>query len=159
MNSPISANRILWFFAGAFFLYWVAAAFVEGRFLVELFYALSLGTATMILATWLPAVWDITRKGRVDSASLLVISIFMLWLVLFMNRSWAMYVLWTGTSRWALSSPVTGFIAYSVMVAGMLQLFAAGRTTGAVPGQYWYHILAAVGIGGLVAGVIIGRLM
>lgn len=159
MNNPMSANRILWFFAGAFFLYWIAAAFIEGRLLVGLFYALSLGTATMILATWLPAVWDVTKKGKVDSASLLVISIFMLWLVLFMSRAWAMYISWTGATRWTMSSPITGFIAYSVMVAGMLQLFAADRTSGAVPGQYWYHILAAVGIGALVAGVIIGRLM
>lgn len=140
----------------AFSIYWIIALIVPVDLLKELFNSLSLGVAIMVALTWAPAAWHSIRHGNRAGEWQLVIAIFLSFCVLAFQRLYVMTASILNRPDWLINSPVAGFVPYSITVVGLLYLVAPGVYKGAPRGRYWWHILFAVAIGSLTAGILIG---
>lgn len=152
----VSPNAAVWFALVGFVTYWVLAAFVPGPVLKDIFDSLALGVAVTIAITWQGAAWRAFKEGATEGEWQLVIAVFLLWVVLIMQRIYSIWFTFMGRPDWITQSPIPGFMAYSIMLAGILFLTSAGLVDEERPRRYLWHIVFAIGLGCLVAGVVIG---
>lgn len=154
MIRAISPNRAVAFAVAAVVLYCVLALFVPPMALRDVFNSLAFGTAVVIVLTWLPSALKAMREG-VDSAEWqLIVAIFLLWLIVAVQRIYAMAFNWAGRpDSWA-DSAITGFFPYSYMFAGLLFLSAPGIVEERLGHRAIWAIIAAVAIGSFTAGAL-----
>lgn len=137
--------------------YWLMAAVVPAAQLRELFNALSFGVAIMVMVTWAPAAYHAFTVGAHEGEWQLVIAVFLAFAVLAFQRLYAIVMFTLDDPEWILKSYIPGFIAYSVMLVGMLFLVAPSVHNASPGKRYWVHIIWGVAIGALFAGIMIGR--
>ena len=154
--STITPNKAVVFAVGCFILYWVLALVVPPMILRDVFNSLAFGAAVIIAATWAPSAFKAVREGANSGEWQLILGIFIVWFVVMCQRVYVIIFNWQGRpDSWA-DGPVSGFWPYSFTIAGMLFLVASGtQTQGFRVGSVW-AIMAAVGIGCLMAGILIG---
>jgi hypothetical protein len=156
MVKLISPNRAVVFAVAAFVVYWIAALFVPALILRDIFNALAFGSAVMIVLTWGSAAVSAVRAGAESGEWQLVLAIFLLWFVVLFQRTYAVTFNWYGRpDSWA-ESPIAGFWPYSYTIAGLLFIAAPGVNGQGIRIRTIWSIIAAVGIGSLIAGFLIG---
>lgn len=156
MLQALTPNRAVVFIVCGFLFYWLVALFAPPLLLREIFNSLSFGVALIIAITWGPpawrAVWGDIRGGEWT----IILAIFFTWFTVLLSRSYAIAFNWAGRpEEWAHSS-LAGFFPYSYLMAGMLLLSAPGVTTDGFRRTAIWAMMAAVAIGSLLAGILIG---
>lgn len=144
------------FAVGGLFSYFVLAVFIEPLLLRDIFNNMALGVAIMVALTWAPAAFRAFREGADEGKWQLVVAVFLTFCVIIFQRTYAIAVIWFNRPPWLVESAIAGFIPYSITLVGMLFLSAPGIAEGAPKGRYWIHIMFAVAIGSLIAGIMIG---
>lgn len=104
-------------------LYWFIAPFFDPQTARDVLNPMATGFAAMISFTWLPSLIHSIRN-RIPGWSL-ILGIFVVWTVVWMNRIYAAVFNYLGQPRWWLDSYLAGFWPWSYVVAGALFLYAA----------------------------------
>lgn len=149
-------NRAILFAVGAFVLYWIMAIFIPVETLRDVFNALAWGAALMITLTWGSAAIKAIREGADTGDWQLILAIFLVWLVVLLQRVYVAVFNWYGQPETWRESPIMGFWPYSYFIAAMLFLAAPGVQGDGLKKRSLWAILGAVFIGGLAAGIVIG---
>jgi len=156
MIRSLTPNRAVVFAVAAFLAYWIASMFVPPLVLRDIFNSLAFGTAVIITITWGPSAYRAVKQNADSGEWQLILAIFLVWFVVLCQRIYVILFNWAGRpEEWAVSS-VSGFWPYSYMIAGLLFLSAPGVKGDSFESRALWAIIAAVGIGGLVAGMLIG---
>ena len=156
MIRSITPNRAIVFAVAAFLLYWIASLFVPALVLRDVFNSLAFGTAIIITITWFPAAIRALKEGADSGEWQLILAIFIVWFVVLCQRIYVITFNWYDRPEaWALS-PISGFWPYSYTLAGILFLSAPGVSGNTFRSQAIWAIVAAVAIGSLIAGILIG---
>lgn len=156
MVKHLTPNRAVVFAVLSFVAYWLAAIIVPAPILRDVFNALAFGAAVIITITWGPSAWRAVRENADSGEWQLILAIFLLWFIVLSQRVYVIAFNWLDRPDWLASSAISGFWPYSYMMAGMLFLSAPGvKGHGIESGAIW-SIIAAVAIGSLVAGILIG---
>lgn len=159
---PIIGNVAFWFLLVGFSFYWVLAAFVPPPPLKHIFDGLACGMAIMIVLTWAPAAARAMRQGATTGEWQLVIAVFFTWLILILQRSYILTLTimekagWPDARDWLVESSISGFIPYSITVAGLLYLISASTAQRETSPKNFYPVIGAVGIGSMISGIMIG---
>jgi len=156
MIRSLTPNRAVVFAVGAFLAYWIASMIVPALLLRDIFNSLAFGTAIIITITWGPSAYRAVKENADTGEWQLILAIFIVWFVVLCQRVYVISFNWAGRpDSWALS-PAAGFWPYSYMIAGMLFLSAPGVKGDTIQSRAIWAIVAAVGIGCMVAGILIG---
>lgn len=154
--STITPKRAIFFAVGAFVFYWVLALIVPPVILRDVFNSLAFGAACIIAATWAPSAYRAVCDGTGRGDWQLILAIFIVWFVVMSQRVYVILFNWQGRpDSWA-DGPVSGFWPYSFTLAGLLFLVAPGVSTEGIRARALWSIIADAGIGGLMAGILIG---
>lgn len=156
MIRVLTPNRAVVFAVVAIVLYWVTSMFVPPLVLRDIFNSLAFGAAIIITITWGPAALKAVREGADSGEWQLILAIFIVWFVVLMQRIYVIIFNYAGRpDDWATSA-LAGFWPYSYLCAGLLFLSAPGVKGDTIESRSLWAIVAAVGIGGMVAGILIG---
>lgn len=156
MADFITPNRALVFAVGGFTLYWVLALLIDAIVLRDVFNSLAFAVGLLIVITWAKAAFRAVKYGATRGEWQLILSIFLTWLVATVVRLYSMAFNGFGRPESWVLSPIAGFWPYSFMMAGLLVLAAPGVTPEGLKPQTMWTMLGAVGLGGLIAGILIG---
>lgn len=158
MNADLklSPNRVVVFSVVAFILYWILALFTPSVVLRDVFNSLAFGAQVIVVLTWGPAAWKAVKENAETGEWLLILAIFYICFVAMCQRLYTILFNFIGRPESWSDSAVTGFWPYSYMIAGLLFLMSPEVKPSGIRIQAWWSVFAAVGIGGLLAGVIIG---
>lgn len=148
-----------WIIVLANVLFYLLTLAVPAPILIEAFNGLLLGAAVAIVISWTPAALGAIRDGAGDGGQQLNLAIWATWTAIMVQRLWAIAYRWVGAPSWMMSSYMNAFVIYTVLVAGILYLTAAGTADGRVPIRNWTTVLVSVAAGALVAGVMIGKFL
>lgn len=130
--------------------------FVPPLILRDVFNSLAFGTAIIIIITWLPAAIRAMRESAETGEWQLVLAIFLVWLVVACQRVYVIVFNSYGRPQEWAESAISGFWPYSFLCAGLLFLSAPGVDGDRFKSNALWAIVAAVGIGCLTAGILIG---
>lgn len=150
-------SRAFWMAVGAMIFFAGSAVVIPGAALLEVVSGLLLGVAVAITLTWMPAAIIAIREGVGDGYRQLNLAIMVTWLAIAIQSIRAIVFRWMGRPDWLIEPHFSAFIAYLVLLAGMLYLIAPGTEDGQVPVKNWTMMIVSVAAGGVVAGVMIGR--
>lgn len=125
--------------------------------LVETFSGLLLGISIAITLMWAPAAVTALREGAGDGWHQLNLAIMLTWFTIAVQRIWAIVYRWMDRPDWMADSHYSAFVTYLIMLAGMLYIISPGTESGQVPTKNWTVMIASVGAGGVVAGIMIGK--
>lgn len=156
MLQTISPNRAVLVAVGAFVLYWIMAMFVPALILRDVFNSLAFGAAFMIVLTWFPGAAKALQGEGSTGERQLVLAIFLVWLVVLLQRIYVITFNWMGRPEAWAESALAGFFPYSYVIGGLLFLSAPGVHGGGLERRAFWSIVAAVGVGSLMAGILIG---
>lgn len=154
--SLITPNRAILFAVGAFILYWIASIFVPAIVLRDVFNSLAFGTAVIITITWMPSAIKAVRENAGSGEWQLILAIFIVWFVVMCQRVYVILFNWHGRPQEWADSAISGFWPYSYLIAGLLFLSAPGVHSEGIKARAVWAIVAAVAIGSLLAGILIG---
>lgn len=155
MIRAFSTNKILLFIIFAPISYFIAAIFIPGTILRDVFNSLSFGTAVMIWFTWLYAFIEAVRSEGKAGKWRLILGLCLTMQTVMISRVYSGLFNWYDRPEsWALG-PFPGFLSFSYFLGGALILSAATEAD-ETPLTNLLPLLIGVGIGGIVAGVIIG---
>lgn len=156
INAVISPNRAIAFAVAAFIIYWLLAMFVPAMILRDVFNSLAFGAAVIITATWMPAAVKAMKEEADNGEWQLLLAIFIMWAVILVQRAYVIaFNFFDRPVEW-INSAIPGFFPYSFMISGLLFLSAPGVKAGRIGVRSIWAIIAAVAIGALVAGILIG---
>lgn len=156
MIRSVTPNRAVVFAVFAFLAYWIATMFVPPLVLRDVFNSLAFGAALIITLTWWKSAYQAVRENADSGEWQLILGIFFMWFVALSQRVYIIVFNWYGRpDDWA-NSAIAGFWPYSYMVAGLLFLSAPGLQGGKFESRALWMIVAAVGVGSLIAGILIG---
>lgn len=141
----------------AFVAFWIVAIFVPADVLREIFNSLSFGMAVMVCITWAPAAYHSFRSGGTEGKWQLVIAVFLCFSIVTFQRLYVILLEYLGRPPWLLRSHIAAFVPYTITVAGALFLIAPSVHQGRPGNDYWLHLVIGVGIGSLLAGILLGR--
>jgi hypothetical protein len=156
MVKNLTPNRAVVFAVLSFVAYWIAAMFVPAVMLRDIFNALAFGAAVIIAITWASSAYRAVRENADSGEWLLILAIFIVWFVVLCQRSYVIAFNWSGRPEVWSASAISGFWPYSYTLAGILFLAAPGVKGDGIEGRAIWAIIAAVAIGCLVAGILIG---
>lgn len=156
MIRSLTPNRAVAFAVVAFLAYWIASMFVPPLILRDIFNSLAFGTAIIITITWGPSAFRAVREGADSGEWQLILAIFLVWFVVLCQRVYVITFNWAGRPEPWATSAVAGFWPYSYMIAGLLFLSAPGVKGDTIESRAIWAIVAAVGVGSMVAGIMIG---
>lgn len=156
MIRRLSPNRAVVFAVLAFLGYWIASMFVPALILRDVFNSLAFGTAIIITVTWGPAAFRAMRESADTGEWQLVLAIFLVWVVVAIQRVYVIVFNAYGRPEAWADSAISGFWPYSFLISGLLFLSAPGVDGDKFKSNAVWAIVAAVGIGALVAGILIG---
>jgi len=156
MVRALTPNSAVAFAVFSFVLYWIAALFVPAIILRDVFNALAFGIAVMIVLTWGPSATRAVRQNADSGEWQLILAIFMVWFIVLCQRSYVVIYNWNGQPESWAALPISGFWPYEYVIAGLLFLAAPGVKGGAIENKAIWTIIAAVAIGSLIAGIVIG---
>lgn len=156
MIRRITPNSAVVFAVVAFVAYWIMSLMVPPLLLRDIFNSLAFGTAIIITITWAPAAVRAIKENADSGEWQLILAIFLVWFVVLIQRIYVIAFNWHGRPEaWAVS-PVAGFWPYSYMIAGLLFLSAPGVKDDRIEKRAIWAMLSAVGVGCLIAGILIG---
>lgn len=158
MVKLFTPNKAIAFIIFSPVVYWVLAVLFEGPLLRDIFNSLAFGVASMIVVTWMSAAYKAVRENVDAGEWQLILAIFLLWLVVCVQRVYsALYNYVDKPSQEFLSqSAIPGFFPYSFMISGALFLIAPEVRSEALNIKAFWALLTGVGIGALIAGILIG---
>lgn len=155
MNVPdVSPNRVVAAAISLFVLYWIAALYVPGVVLRDLFNSLAFGTQLLVVLTWGPSAFRAVKHSASDGAWLLILAVFYISFVAMAQRVYAISYNMMGRPEAWSASAISGFWPYSYMIAGVLFLMSPGVKSDGVRPKTWWALLGAGVVGGFVAGVM-----
>jgi hypothetical protein len=156
MLRALTPNRAVVFVVCGFIAFWIAALFVPTPLLRDVFNSIGFGVALIVTITWGSAAWRAVREGANSGAWQLILSLYLGWMTVLMQRVYAIVFNWEGRPVEWLDWPISGFWPYSYAVAGLLLLSAPGVKADGMRSTALWSMIAAVAIGSLVAGILIG---
>lgn len=154
MISVMSPNRVIVFGIAAFVAYWLAALFIPQQTLLNIINPLSFGAAAGIVVTWLPAAIRAIKEESRGGEWLLILAIFFTWLVVAMQRIYAIAFNWYESPQSWVDGPMPAFFSYSYLIAGLAFLTAPEVNSEGMRARGFWTLLIAVAIGGFVAGAL-----
>jgi len=140
-------------------LYWLLGLVTPPDVLVEIILGLLFGIALAIVATWTPAAWRSFRRGASEGEWQLIIAVSLTWFAIAARVGWSIAWRWMGQPPWMVDHPLFGFILWVGMLSGMLYITAPGTTGGDMPRHNWAWLIAAITVGALTSGLVIGSLL
>ena len=156
MIRSLTPNRAIVFAVVAFLAYWIASMFVPALVLRDVFNSLAFGTAIIITITWAPSAFRAVKEGADSGEWQLILAIFIVWFVVLCQRTYVIvFNAYDRPEAWTTSA-ISGFWPYSYMIAGLLFLSAPGVNGDRIETRAIWAIVAAVAIGSLIAGILIG---
>lgn len=156
MVNLITPNRAVAFAVGGLAFYVVLAITFSPIVLRDVFNSLSFAVGLLIVITWFKAAWHAVREGADSGEWQLILAIFIVWSVATMARMYSIVFNWMGRPEAWAQSALSGFWPYAFMMAGLLFLAAPGVTQDGLRPQAVWTMVLAVGLGGLIAGILIG---
>lgn len=124
----------------------------NAKYLID---AATLGVGIIIVWTWLSAVLDGFKRGFQSGASKVIVTIWLTWLVLVIQRVYALaFTAAHSPMGWTMSA-IPGEITTLLFVSGMYAIIAPVQENN-IPKQQLTHLLIAAVIGGMVAGMVLG---
>ena len=136
--------------------YWLASFVVPAHLLRDIFNSLAFGTAIIITLTWAPSALRALRENADTGEWQLILAISVLWFVVMCQRSYVIAFNWMGRPDSWSDSALAGFWPYSYALAGLLFLSAPGVEGDGLRSRALWAMIAAVAIGSLLAGILIG---
>lgn len=156
MIKSLTPNRAIVFAVTAFLAYWIASMFVPALILRDVFNSLAFGTAIIITITWAPSAFRAVKEGADSGEWQLILAIFIVWSVVLCQRTYIIvFNAYDRPDAWSASA-ISGFWPYSYMIAGLLFLSAPGVNGDRIETRAIWAIVAAVAVGSLIAGILIG---
>jgi hypothetical protein len=156
MVKNLTPNRAVVFAVVSFVAYWLAALFIPPLVLRDVFNSLAFGTSVIITITWGPSAIRAVKENADSGEWQLILAITLVWFVVLCQRTYIIAFNWAGRPEaWSLSA-ISGFWPYSYLIAGLLFLAAPGVKGDGIESRAVWAIVAAVAIGSLVAGILIG---
>lgn len=119
----------------------------QAKFVVD---ALLLAVSIIISCTWAPAAWRALRRGASDDVGKVVLTVWLAWSALLIQRVYVIVLAATGLTAAAANSPFPGLIATIILVAGAYAVLAPSEGEG-VPRAELINLIAA----SFVAGVAV----
>jgi len=152
----VTPNRAVVFAVLSFVMYWIASIFIDQIILRDVFNSLAFGAAIIITMTWGPSALRALRDDADNGEWQLILAVFLIWFVVLAQRIYIIAFNWSDRpDEWA-NSAISGFWPYSFTVAGMLFIAAPGIRSNGIEIRAIWSIVAAVAIGSLIAGILIG---
>lgn len=113
--------------------------------------SLVLGVAVVISWSWSSAAWEAASNGGRDASDRILLTIWLAWTTLAIQRIYVITVTALGRPDWLTSSIWPGEITTLIFVAGMYAIFAP-VTGDKVPRREIINTIIAVAIGSAMAG-------
>lgn len=151
----IVPNRALIFMVLGPIIYLVMAQAVPGPILLNVFNSFAWGIALVLSITWLGGAYQSFKRGAEDGEEQLVLAIFMLWFVVFMQRNYVIAFNWFGRPQEWVDSAWPGFWPYSFTLIGFLFLVATVNRPSGITKRGFVLVLLAALLGGGLAGCLI----
>jgi len=152
----VTPNRAVVFAVLSFVMYWIASIFIDPIILRDVFNSLAFGAAIIITMTWGPSALRAIRDDADNGEWQLILAVFLIWFVVLAQRIYIIAFNWSDRPDEWSNSAVSGFWPYSFTVAGMLFIAAPGIRSNGIEIRAIWSIVAAVAIGSLIAGILIG---
>lgn len=140
-------------------LYWVPSLLFYEQLIepVKLgTYSAALVVMIIVFLTWLPAATKAYWRNDSTGPNLLILAVFLVAFVFLQSAAFRFLNFRLGRPDWIWNSPIGGFIAYQIVMLGILITVAVARTSGVYLEDYKRRISWALFIGGLVVGVFLG---
>lgn len=156
MILPIAPNRTMVLAVFGLVFYAVLSMVLPWMLLRDIFNSLAFGGAFIITLTWFSAAVRSIKENMETGESQLILAIFFLWLVAFLQRCYAIIYNYNGQPDAWSQSAISGFWPYSYFICAILFLISPGFAGAGPRTKAYWSIIAAVGLGGMVAGFLIG---
>ncbi len=132
----------------------IAAWLVPTPALIFILNYAAIVVAVAVVVTFLPGIWEAIRMKRLDYVSQLTLGIGMSWASIVVMRGWI------GTSKmleqnWS-EHLVVAFYIYMTILGGVLHITAPAAISPASSKRVRATLAMAMGVGGLIAGLLIG---
>ncbi len=135
--------------------YWLAAFLLPSILLIQVLNYVLIAIAIAVSVAYLPNVYEALKMDRIDRVAQLSLGISLSWLAVLINRSWVGVIRITDAD-WMRTSPMIGFYVFLSVLAGVLHITAPGAIDGIIPKRNQIILGAAIGVGVLVAWIVIG---
>jgi len=152
----VTPNRAVVFAVLSFVMYWIASIFIDPMILRDVFNSLAFGAAIIITMTWGPSALRALRDDADNGEWQLILAVFLIWFVVLCQRVYVIAFNWNDRPELWSNSAISGFWPYSFTLAGMLFIAAPGVRSNGIEVRAIWSIVAAVAIGSLIAGILIG---
>jgi hypothetical protein len=136
--------------------YWILCLLFPADFLIRWLSWILVVVAAGVCSTYAISVWHgLTNSGPMPRYTHLALGIFIGWLSIVMNRSWAGMIRLYPLEMWMRESYFISFYVWTSIMAAVFHMTAPGAINGVVPTANWIKIGIAVMVG-IMLGVLVG---
>lgn len=135
----IVASFVVYYAVGPWVAKWIADSLI-------------LGVAFGMSWTWGPAAFRSLGRGAIDGADKIVLTIWLAWTVLLLQRAYTMSVAALDDPFWLTSSPVPQLIATLIFLAGVYGLVAPVNAERQLPRREMIVVVSGWFLTGIVTG-------
>lgn len=148
---PMRTHRAIWLGLGAVILDVLAYFLLGYDTTIRALQILVLGVAVAAMTAWTPAATNAIKRGATTAADKIVLSIWMAWTVLTLQRFYTFFVVLLDRPDWLVQSIFPSIITVNIIVAGIYATFATASES-TIPKQDHAWTMISVGLGSFVAG-------
>lgn len=142
----------LWFLI----LFWPLALVMPRELLFDGINALGVTLGIAVLLSYAGGVVDaIKNSNRLQQGHYLVLGIFATWVAMIGRTAWLWGWRWMGEPQYGLDHILVAFVAWLIIVGGILHLLSPRVIDGNVPEDGWIHLMGALATGGVLWAVVV----
>lgn len=139
----------------ALVLFWPAALLLRREVLFDAINAFGVSLGLAVIVSYLPGLTDAFRSGRkLEKGHYLVLGILATWIAMVGRTSWLWVWRWMGEPAFGLDHVLMAFVAWLIVIGGILHLLSPRVIDGTVPREGWASLKIAVLAGGILWAVI-----
>lgn len=142
---------LLLFIVAYFVLAQVAGA-SAAKYVVD---TLTLGVGIIIFWTWFPAAMDALFNRVSEGSDKIVLSIWLAWTILILQRLWALWVRLADNPPWAADYWVPGVITIMLFTSGFFAVVAPITGT-SIPRREVMYVTISSLVVGIIVGIVLG---
>lgn len=156
--TDVFKNRNLWLLISLLALFWAVAAVFPFFVVYEILSGLGIGISIAVIILYLPVALEVFRTKRMTAGQQLAAGICITWFGTALNRGYnlAWRVRYPDQEMFLLTSDFVNFTIWLILIGGILHTTVPDLHTGEIRRRSWLFLVAAIGLGAVVAGFIIG---
>ena len=141
----------LWFLI----LFWPLAFVMPRELLFDGINALGVTLGIAVLWSYSAGVADAFRSSaHLQRGHYLVLGIFATWIAMISRTLWLWGWRWMGEPEFGLDHILVAFVAWLIIIGGILHLLSPRVIDGNVPRDGWYHLMGALATGAILWAII-----